>query len=366
MNNAGDKTRNGKTKRVSKSKTVVRLRSSSGRRVTKKWSPEENQAVMDGVEKFGDGNWKLIFNYYYDILKHRSTTDIKDKYRIMTTRRPASSKEKEPRTRPNLREGPLPRCGVGRARSIPLPALTDKGKGPLLNWGGVLFTTILFLLQDNYQNPAKQRAALAKEKERRTRVDKGKGIPRMSPTTLSISEPSSIIPRSNEDVRNRSLLSHDAINAARKAAAAITAGSGSMDGLEQDGESVPPHAARTVVSSIGPHAAVNARTDGSQQNRESVPPGAIPTANISRDGSEQNRENVPAAPAVTSSTLADYVGVHIEDDQNEIIQHVMDLFEDQQKDYREKAVRELDEFLTKQRQDMRKSIVEALSARRSE
>jgi hypothetical protein len=45
------------------------------------WSEEESRCLLDGVEKFGEGRWKEIRAESYSILKHRTTNQLKDKYR---------------------------------------------------------------------------------------------------------------------------------------------------------------------------------------------------------------------------------------------------------------------------------------------
>lgn len=54
------------------------------RRVRKKWTPEEEDALRTGVQKFGKGNWKLILHSYREIFRERTDVDLKDKWRNMT------------------------------------------------------------------------------------------------------------------------------------------------------------------------------------------------------------------------------------------------------------------------------------------
>ncbi|WCJ33494.1 Single myb histone 6 [Euphorbia peplus] len=58
---------------------------------TKKiWTPEEEDALREGVEKFGVGKWKSILNSKRDIFVDRHEGDLKDKWRNLM--RPASHK----------------------------------------------------------------------------------------------------------------------------------------------------------------------------------------------------------------------------------------------------------------------------------
>ncbi|KAJ8751350.1 hypothetical protein K2173_016543 [Erythroxylum novogranatense] len=54
------------------------------RRKMKRWSLEEEDALREGVKKFGKGNWKLILNSRRDIFAERTEVDLKDKWRNMT------------------------------------------------------------------------------------------------------------------------------------------------------------------------------------------------------------------------------------------------------------------------------------------
>ncbi|KAK6943493.1 SANT/Myb domain [Dillenia turbinata] len=51
------------------------------RRQKKKWSVEEEDKLMQGVKKFGEGNWKLILDCYREVFQERTSTDLKDKWR---------------------------------------------------------------------------------------------------------------------------------------------------------------------------------------------------------------------------------------------------------------------------------------------
>ncbi|CAN6200392.1 unnamed protein product [Urochloa humidicola] len=52
-------------------------------KIRKKWSEIEEKTLLEGVEKYGKGNWKDIKMAYPDILEERSTIDLKDKFRNM-------------------------------------------------------------------------------------------------------------------------------------------------------------------------------------------------------------------------------------------------------------------------------------------
>ena len=45
------------------------------------WSEEESRCLLEGVEKYGEGKWKEIRAESYSVLKHRTTNQLKDKYR---------------------------------------------------------------------------------------------------------------------------------------------------------------------------------------------------------------------------------------------------------------------------------------------
>ncbi|KAK6936588.1 SANT/Myb domain [Dillenia turbinata] len=51
------------------------------RRRKKKWSVEEEDKLIQGVKKFGEGNWKLILDCYREVFQERTSTDLKDKWR---------------------------------------------------------------------------------------------------------------------------------------------------------------------------------------------------------------------------------------------------------------------------------------------
>lgn len=64
----------------------------------KRWTPEEEKSVLDGVSEFGIGCWaKIQCKYFPQHSSSRTQTDIKDKYRNMTdyTRRGCNRKEDE-------------------------------------------------------------------------------------------------------------------------------------------------------------------------------------------------------------------------------------------------------------------------------
>lgn len=45
------------------------------------WSEEESRCLLEGVEKFGEGKWKEIRAQAYSVLRFRTTSQLKDKYR---------------------------------------------------------------------------------------------------------------------------------------------------------------------------------------------------------------------------------------------------------------------------------------------
>ncbi|CAM0145104.1 unnamed protein product [Urochloa decumbens] len=52
-------------------------------KIRKKWSEIEEKTLLEGVEKYGKGNWKDIKMAYPDVFEERSTIDLKDKFRNM-------------------------------------------------------------------------------------------------------------------------------------------------------------------------------------------------------------------------------------------------------------------------------------------
>ncbi|CAD6213341.1 unnamed protein product [Miscanthus lutarioriparius] len=50
-------------------------------KIRKKWSEIEEKTLLEGVEKYGKGNWKDIKLAYPDVFEERSTVDLKDKFR---------------------------------------------------------------------------------------------------------------------------------------------------------------------------------------------------------------------------------------------------------------------------------------------
>ena len=64
--------------------TARATHSSSGKTPKRrKFSKEEKQALMDGIEKLGVGNWKMIREEYSDIFVDRTGLQLKDLYRTM-------------------------------------------------------------------------------------------------------------------------------------------------------------------------------------------------------------------------------------------------------------------------------------------
>ncbi|KAJ8562515.1 hypothetical protein K7X08_011806 [Anisodus acutangulus] len=55
------------------------------RRNAKRWSALEEDTLRSGVQKYGVGNWKFIFDTYRDIFKDRTPVDLKDKWRNLTS-----------------------------------------------------------------------------------------------------------------------------------------------------------------------------------------------------------------------------------------------------------------------------------------
>uniref|UniRef100_A0A0E0LQ77 Uncharacterized protein n=1 Tax=Oryza punctata TaxID=4537 RepID=A0A0E0LQ77_ORYPU len=47
----------------------------------KKWSEKQEKTLLEGVQKYGKGNWKDIKMAYPDVFEDRSTVDLKDKFR---------------------------------------------------------------------------------------------------------------------------------------------------------------------------------------------------------------------------------------------------------------------------------------------
>ncbi|KAI3927675.1 hypothetical protein MKW92_039776, partial [Papaver armeniacum] len=67
MKKSGEERGNGKKK----------VGSTNGKLVKKAWTPEEEKALSEGIEKFGKGKWKEIKQLYSDVLKDRTVVDIK-------------------------------------------------------------------------------------------------------------------------------------------------------------------------------------------------------------------------------------------------------------------------------------------------
>lgn len=55
----------------------------SKRRRRRPWSLQEEETLRDGVNRFGQGNWKLIRNCYSVVFEDRTEVDLKDKWRNM-------------------------------------------------------------------------------------------------------------------------------------------------------------------------------------------------------------------------------------------------------------------------------------------
>ncbi|KAL9256487.1 Single myb histone 3-like protein [Drosera capensis] len=53
------------------------------RRKRKNWTLEEEDALVEGIKRFGEGNWKIINLAYRSILVDRTDVDLKDKWRNM-------------------------------------------------------------------------------------------------------------------------------------------------------------------------------------------------------------------------------------------------------------------------------------------
>ncbi|XP_044492487.1 uncharacterized protein LOC123216170 isoform X2 [Mangifera indica] len=53
------------------------------RRKKKRWTSEEEQALRNGVQKFGAGNWKVILKSNPNAFAERTEVDLKDKWRNM-------------------------------------------------------------------------------------------------------------------------------------------------------------------------------------------------------------------------------------------------------------------------------------------
>ncbi|XP_065855292.1 uncharacterized protein [Euphorbia lathyris] len=70
-----------KRKNVSPLKLYELKKFTRRRRPTKIWSPEEEDALREGVKKYGAGNWKIILNSNRNIFSDRQEVDLKDKWR---------------------------------------------------------------------------------------------------------------------------------------------------------------------------------------------------------------------------------------------------------------------------------------------
>ncbi|GJN06863.1 hypothetical protein PR202_ga24632 [Eleusine coracana subsp. coracana] len=57
--------------------------STVSQKTKKKWSKTQEKTLLEGIEKYGKGNWKDIKMAYPDVFEDRSTVDLKDKFRNM-------------------------------------------------------------------------------------------------------------------------------------------------------------------------------------------------------------------------------------------------------------------------------------------
>ncbi|XP_075088840.1 uncharacterized protein LOC107787332 isoform X1 [Nicotiana tabacum] len=55
------------------------------RRKSKRWSTIEEETLRSGVQKYGVGNWRLIFDTNHEIFEDRTPVDLKDKWRNLTS-----------------------------------------------------------------------------------------------------------------------------------------------------------------------------------------------------------------------------------------------------------------------------------------
>ncbi|CAA7404358.1 unnamed protein product [Spirodela intermedia] len=55
------------------------------RRKIKRWTPEEENALREAVQKYGTGRWKFILQCYPEIFEDRTEVDLKDKWRNMSS-----------------------------------------------------------------------------------------------------------------------------------------------------------------------------------------------------------------------------------------------------------------------------------------
>nr|ACN36483.1 unknown [Zea mays] len=60
-------------------------------KIRKKWSKIEIETLLEGVDKYGIGNWKDIKLAYPGVFEERSTVDLKDKFRNLGKRHHESS-----------------------------------------------------------------------------------------------------------------------------------------------------------------------------------------------------------------------------------------------------------------------------------
>ncbi|KAI4373285.1 hypothetical protein MLD38_011424 [Melastoma candidum] len=63
---------------------IARVTRLSGRRIKKKWSAEEENALRRGVQRLNLVVYPIILHSYPNILEGRTEVDLKDKWRNMT------------------------------------------------------------------------------------------------------------------------------------------------------------------------------------------------------------------------------------------------------------------------------------------
>lgn len=75
-------------------KTPIRMPGAyTPRRVRMHWTAEEEAYLREGVERFGEGNWSKILREY-QFHEHRTSVDLKDKYRNLTSTQALRPKRK--------------------------------------------------------------------------------------------------------------------------------------------------------------------------------------------------------------------------------------------------------------------------------
>ena len=78
----------------------------NGRKIKLPFSDEERNAVHEGVEEFGVGNWVRILQAYPEVLRNRTNVNIKDCYRTMLRQgviSPLAGRDRPPITRKSKR-----------------------------------------------------------------------------------------------------------------------------------------------------------------------------------------------------------------------------------------------------------------------